>query len=63
MLAIFASKSCGTKDLVLTGNMTTVVQAQEVFSTLNSMFKVNFMIPEKAQFATVIGAALSEIGL
>lgn len=63
MLAIFASRNCNTKDIILTGNMTTVPQAQLMFPTLSDMFKVNFIIPKMSQFATVIGAALTEIGL
>ena len=59
MLAVFAARNHGTKDIVLTGNLTRVPQSKTVFETLNSMFGVNFVIPENAQFSTVIGAALS----
>lgn len=59
MIAIFASRNHKIKDIVLTGNLTRVPQSKEVFQTLNSMFGVNFIIPENAQFSTVIGAALS----
>ena len=40
---------------------TVVEQAKPVFDTLSSMFGVNFIIPENAQFGTVIGAALSAL--
>ena len=33
-------------------------QAKGTFKTLSDMFDVNFIIPERAQYATVIGAAL-----
>ena len=46
-------------DIVLTGNLTTVDPAAEVFSKLKRMFDLNFIIPPMAQFSTVIGAALS----
>ncbi len=59
MLAIFAARNHNIKDIVLTGNLTRVPQSKAIFDTLNSMFNVNFMIPENAQFSTVIGAALS----
>ncbi len=59
MLAVFAARNHNIKDIVLTGNLTRVPQSKEIFDTLNSMFDVNFMIPQNAQFSTVIGAALS----
>ena len=59
MLAIFAARSHGIKDIVLTGNLTKIPQSRDIFGNLNSMFDVNFIIPEYAQFSTVIGAALS----
>jgi hypothetical protein len=36
-----------------------VERAPEVFGTLNKMFHMNFIIPKRSQFGTVIGAALS----
>ena len=59
MIAYFASKQYGIKDIVLTGNLTQISQAPEIFDVLNKMFDMNFIIPENAQFSTVIGAALS----
>lgn len=59
MIAYFASKQYGLRDIVLTGNLTQISQAKEIFENLNKMFNMNFMIPEKAQYSTVIGAALS----
>ncbi len=58
MLALFAARSRGVKDIVLTGNLTGVPYAKTVFASLSSLFDVNFMIPENAQYATVIGTAL-----
>ena len=60
MIGVFATKSIGTKDLVLTGNMTNLPQAKEIFANLNTLFGVNFIIPENAVFATAHGAALSK---
>lgn len=59
MLAVFAARNHNIKDIVLTGNLTRIPQSADIFKTLNSMFGVNFIIPENAQFSTVIGAALS----
>lgn len=58
MMAVFAARSCKTKNVVLTGNMTNLPQAADVFATMNKLFDLNFMIPENASFGTVIGAAL-----
>ena len=60
MMAIFASRSYGIKDIVLTGNMTNLPQAHTIFDTLNKMFDMHFIIPNLAQYATVIGTALQE---
>ena len=59
MVAIFAARNHHVKDIVLTGNLTSVERAPEVFGTLNKMFDMNFIIPERSQFGPVIGAALS----
>ena len=59
MVSVFATKSVGTKDIVLTGNMTNLPQSGEIFANLNHLFDVNFIIPENAVFATAHGAALS----
>ena len=61
MVAIFAARNHGLRDVVLTGNLTTVPHAAEVFGILNQMFDMNFVIPAQSQFGTVIGAALSGI--
>ena len=59
MLAVFAARNHGIRDIVLTGNLTKIPQSKDIFNILNSMFNVNFTIPQYAQFSTVIGAALS----
>lgn len=61
MISIFAARNFGIRDIVLTGNLSGVEQASQVFGTLNKMFDMNFIIPENSAFGTVIGAALSGI--
>ena len=61
MMAVFNSRMHNTNDIVLTGNLTQTNQATEIFKTLSDMFKVNFVIPNRAQYSTVIGAALSAL--
>ncbi len=59
MVSIFAARNYGLQDIVLTGNLTRVMQAAEVFEALNQMFDMHFIIPKHSQFGTVIGAALA----
>lgn len=58
MMAVFAARGNGVRDIVLTGNLTTIQPIRRVFEGLQDTFGVNFLIPENAQFGTVIGAAL-----
>lgn len=59
MISYFAAKQYNLKNIVLTGNLTQISQAKEIFEGLNQMFDMNFVIPQNAQYSTVIGAALS----
>lgn len=59
MVSVFASRYVGTTDVVLTGNLTRLGFCRDKFDEFNHMgYGVKFVIPENAQFATVIGAAL-----
>ncbi len=58
MMAIFAARSYHISDIVLIGNLTTIEPIRNVFASLGESFDVRFVIPENAQFGTVIGAAL-----
>ena len=60
-LSVFAARNHGLKDIVLTGNLTTVTQAPAIFANIGSMLGANFIIPQYSQFGTVIGAALQGI--
>ncbi len=60
MMAIFAARGHGIKDIVLTGNLTTITPIRRVFEGLGQSFGVRFIIPENSSFGTVIGAALYE---
>ena len=59
MVSIFAARSRGVRDIVLTGNVTGIPQCKEKFDEFNTLgYGVNFVIPERSGFATAIGAAL-----
>ena len=60
MLAVFAARSYGIKNVVLTGNLTTIKAVTRVFDNLEDNFGIRFIIPEMSQFGTVIGAALCD---
>ena len=60
MLAVFAARSYNLKNVVLTGNLTAIKAVANVFEGLEPLFGIKFIIPEKSQFATVIGAALCD---
>lgn len=58
MVSLFAARSKETNDIILSGNLTTMEMCTKLFPQLSSMFNINYTIPQNAQFATVIGAAL-----
>lgn len=60
MLSVFSARAHGLRDIVLTGNLTSIAPIRRVFEGLEEIFHVRFIIPEQAQFGTVIGAALCE---
>jgi type II pantothenate kinase len=59
VLSIFAARTAGTSDIVLTGNLTHVPQASVVFDGLKKLYSVNFHMPEHAEYATALGAAIA----
>jgi len=61
MVSIFAARSVGVDNIVLTGNLTRLSFCKDKFDYFNSMrstYGVNFVMPKRAEFATVIGTAL-----
>ena len=61
MVSIFAAKSVGVDNIVLTGNLTRLAFCTDKFDYFNSMkdtYGVNFVIPRRSEYSTVIGTAL-----
>jgi len=58
VLSIFAARIDGTRAIVLTGNLTNVPQAQDVFNGLTRLYSIRFHIPAHAEYATAAGAAI-----
>ena len=61
MLAVFAARNYHLNRVVLTGNLTTLAPIRRVFEVLEKTFDIQFIIPENAQYGTVIGAALGKL--
>ncbi len=64
MISIFAARSVGVTDIVLTGNLTQLDLCKDKFDEFNMMgYGVRFCIPDRSRFATVIGTAIRGIDL
>ena len=60
MVSIFAARSRGVRDIILTGNVTNIAQCRKKYEEFNTLgYGVNFVIPDRSGFATAIGAAIS----
>ena len=57
--AIFAARGIGVKDIALIGKLSVLPQCNNVFALLKQLFSVEFFIPENAEYATAVGAALA----
>ena len=58
MMSVFAARKYDCKNIVITGALSLMDHAKEVFARLGKMFDLNFIFPENSRFGTVIGAAL-----
>ena len=61
MVSIFAARSVGVDNIVLTGNLTRLAFCKskfDFFNSIKSTYGMNFLMPERSEFATVIGTAL-----
>jgi len=57
--AIFAVRGIGVRDIALIGKLSVLPQCKDVFYTLRQLFSVEFIIPDNAEYATAVGAALA----
>ncbi len=58
MLAVFALRNDTIKDVVVTGNLSTMPCAAELFKQVEQLYKIRFTIPPYSIYATATGAAL-----
>ena len=62
MVSVFASRSVGVRDIVLTGNLTRLDSCKVKFDEFNTLgYGVRFVIPEYSEFSTAIGCAISAL--
>ena len=57
MLAVFASRAEDLSEIVVTGSLAALPQAQPLLDGVGALYGLRFRIPEAAPFATAIGAA------
>jgi len=58
VMAVMVSRDRNPLQVVLTGNLTIVPQARPIFEGLEELYATRFLIPDDAEYATAIGAAL-----
>ena len=56
--SILSSLGSGIKDFVMIGNLSLLPQCKEVYSAMEKLYGVHFIIPKYSEFCTAIGAAL-----
>lgn len=59
MMAIFAARMENDSDIVLSGKLVNIPQAEKTFRELAKLYNVHFHAPKHAAYCTAIGAAIS----
>jgi type II pantothenate kinase len=59
--AVLAARQSNLRQIVFTGNLTLVSQGNAVLKSFASLYNVDIIVPESAEFATAIGAALCSV--
>lgn len=59
-VAVMASRQCGLKDIVFTGQLTDLKECQTCLLPFEALYGVNMIIPEDAVYATALGSCLAE---
>lgn len=59
-VAVMASRQCGLKDIVFTGQLTDLKECQTYLLPFEDLYGVNMIIPEDAVYATALGSCLAE---
>jgi type II pantothenate kinase len=56
--AVLAARLCQLDTIVVTGNLTRMRFGRQIFEGFSQLYGINFLIPERAEYATAAGAAL-----
>lgn len=59
LMAVFNAKIAGTNDIVICGRLANTPHCINTLEEIRALHNVNFIVPENAEFATALGAALS----
>ena len=57
-ISFFATRSCGTKTVILTGTLTGMPRVKELLDPVAELYGLDIIIPDHAAYAPAIGAAL-----
>lgn len=57
-MTVLACQCCASNTVVLTGSMTTMPQVKANFENFQNLYGIRYIIPDRATFATAIGAGL-----
>lgn len=63
VITVMACRGSGVSAAILIGSLTRLSQAGRVFAAFQANFGIEFVIPERAAFATAIGAALEAVAV
>lgn len=59
--AVLAARQSGIRTIIFTGNLTLISQGKRVLGAFSSLYNVDIIVPDSAEFATAIGAALCAV--
>lgn len=57
-MSVLAAKNSDLKDIVLTGQLTSMPQCHDMSRAFGNLYKMNFVVPEDAVYATAIGSCI-----
>ena len=61
--SVLSARLMGLTDVVVTGNLTRLSAGRKVLKGFSELYQLNIVVPELAEYATAVGAALSELKL
>jgi type II pantothenate kinase len=61
VLSVFAARAGNTKQVIVTGNGSNNQTGHKILADITSMYGIEFIYPENAEYTTAIGAGLSAV--